>query len=345
MKKLICSMAFALLLFVACGNDDNDDYEYHSEPEQALTLEEMGNMIVAAGEFWESWWRNPDGIAAGFDSLEAVRNHLSQFYSDNFLDTHLESAFYELDGELRVNATRIGTMRYMWGYASHVLIAENIVETSFRKGYPRGGDWWTDIHNITFQSHFVDGRIDVGTSPWGWDDDVIWTSRIWSDEELEQVIMTAGDIWESWWNFEHTFFGMFVHEDDPQHITDLGYGRFSPYSWMYDGDPNDLRRWLSHWYTDNWINDLFGEEIPIFRDYNNVLYVMMARNIHPRPDWRTAAFEIFQEAEGRHRVDVQVHQIDSAGMFQGLRLGIFILIDGRIDEGMSPWFTWEDIWQ
>ncbi|MCL2235115.1 MAG: hypothetical protein FWB98_01590 [Defluviitaleaceae bacterium] len=341
MKKLLYVALFTVTLlaaFTACNGNGNSNYEEYPPETEQHTLEQMGDIIVTVGNFWELWWNSPDTVASNFQTFEELRQYLLQFYTENYLDTHLPSAFSEEDGRLIVHETRIGTLRYIWDDASHLLVyaGDNlvIVETEFQIGYPRGDDWWTDIETVRFHTHFVDGKIDIGTSPVAW-----WSDElIWQDPTYFQIILTSVDFWERWWNFE-IWFGMdHLSWDVPDRLADLGYARLNPSSGFEDLDA--VRRQLSLWYTRGWIDRMLTEEIPIFTEYEGELFVMAARNIHSRPDWETAVFEIIDQNDLYSVVEVVVNWRDAEGW---LRNG-FVLIDGKIDKELSPWVTWEDIW-
>ncbi|MCL2619939.1 MAG: IseA DL-endopeptidase inhibitor family protein [Defluviitaleaceae bacterium] len=335
------------------------------------SLEQLGEMIVTAGGLWEDWWFGSGHFASleyddipthlsqnaafgrfpidhQWQSLEDVRNYLSQFYTESYIYTHIHSAFEEYDGRLFANVTRIGTMRPMWDDAIHFFYytGDNkvIVVTEFQMGYPRGGDWWTDMTEARFYTHFVNGRIDIGTSPWTWGDDIVWMDRIWTFDEVKQTIQRAGYLWENWWNFEHAFAPLYLGWLDapmqpvPPHLNALGYFRMYPSPWFVD--MHTLRQFLSHFYTDSWIDNMLAEEIPIFMEYNGELFVMTARNNHPRPDWETATFQLVEQDGNRFVIDVVVNLRDAEGVLQHR----FTIIDGVIDEGLSPWVTWEDVW-
>jgi|GEM_PF-3339354 len=210
MKKIICTMCFVLLLatiFTACNGEQNDTSHQH-------TIEELGATIVAAGTFWEDFWAMR-GIFAWenfnetpweywteqpnhprsrgfqrvlptfvFQNINDVANHLSQFYTDEWVNleifgnrTEAEAnemlfgepwAFEEYAGELYVFTTRIGTLRPNWETATHNLIEQNgniaLVETTvFAYDHM---DLRAEMPTATFLVMLIDGRIESGHGQW-----------------------------------------------------------------------------------------------------------------------------------------------------------------------------------
>jgi len=131
MKKSLykaCGLLIIVLLsagLAACGRQSEAAHDYANsatEPNlaQNWTIEELDEIIVAAGTFWEDWWNLRGAFAAehldntpwekwyeqqnhspdhprlfgsvhilpssGFESMSDVANHLLQFYTDEWVD-------------------------------------------------------------------------------------------------------------------------------------------------------------------------------------------------------------------------------------------------------------------
>jgi len=137
---------------------DEAEGEGDENETSALTIEELGNIIVSAGAFWDEWWRitgrfahemidwysvHPHGIyhhllpASGFTSLTDIRAYLSQHYTSAWIDRELTGQFPRFvtyDGNLFVHTARAGFPRPMWETASHVLVEQegerSVVDTT-----------------------------------------------------------------------------------------------------------------------------------------------------------------------------------------------------------------------
>ena len=202
MKKLglmILSL-FAAVTLASCGannfgDDGIDEVELIIDevlpgPIRQLTLEEMGEIIVVAGTFWEDWWEwrgrfvyghilaeehlesteHPAWVfqpllpASGFESLGDIRNYLLQYYTEEWVDAELFGefpVFAEYNGRLYVHTPRAGFPRPNWQTASHILIwqgdNEAIIHTTVLYGI-----WYADIAEpweVQYRITFVNGRI------------------------------------------------------------------------------------------------------------------------------------------------------------------------------------------
>ena len=156
------------------------------------TIEELGDIIVAAGTFWVDWWFMR-GIFADirvdstiqepfpgdiylailppfkFESLNDVRNYLLQFYTERWVDSVIMQEgfpFVEYNGVLYIHVVRAGFARPGWHTASHVLIEQvgnvSVVETTLYHGswhrLEFGGDAFP--FEMTHRFILIDGRID-----------------------------------------------------------------------------------------------------------------------------------------------------------------------------------------
>ena len=208
MKKLLFMglILFALFALVACGGNENTAETPNetslassttSAPEYPVrTIEELGEIIVTAGTFWENWWtftglfaiehiewfewgEEPEylrerGYFWGWFSPESglesdIRNFFLQHYTEAGLNAELTMRFYpiiEYNGILYIDGTRAGVVRPNWETATHILIEQDgkyaVVETTVLVG----GWHRTDLDPMEnaweeqFRFALIDGRID-----------------------------------------------------------------------------------------------------------------------------------------------------------------------------------------
>ena len=177
---------------VVVGGEHTGEYitqtpapEMTLEEPETPTIEELGQVIEAAGNFWEDWWNkhgvfsHTDGTsifiptgdygmglsyapllpASGFESLEDIRNYLLNYYTEALVDTEMVNILIEHDGRVYFNNARAGFPRFDWSTATHTLVEQDgsraIVETSVLHGYfvlvP--GSF------VVLRFHLYDGRI------------------------------------------------------------------------------------------------------------------------------------------------------------------------------------------
>ena len=177
------------------GNEFSDTDVYHTENVTdcsnltqekywLFTVEELGEVIVATGIFWDGWWNSAgkfsyqnrgswdDNLAdiyvpllpsSGFGSLDDIRSYLMKYYSDTWLDSILStefSPFIEYNDMLFIHSARMSSARPNWETASHVLICQvdnlTIVESAvIYWDYETEGEF-----ELTHSFTFIDGRID-----------------------------------------------------------------------------------------------------------------------------------------------------------------------------------------
>ena len=178
----------------AYETDDIPGYELN----QVWEIKELGETIVSSGTFWEDWWNlrgmfAPEYIAwvdwedlpehitaargfafgqllpeSGFGSLDDIRNHLLQFYTENWVDSELFgdfSAFLEYDDILYIDGTRAGLARPDWETAMHTLIeiegSRAVVETTvLYGGWHRAPYEEVVTWEVQYRFTFINGRID-----------------------------------------------------------------------------------------------------------------------------------------------------------------------------------------
>jgi hypothetical protein len=160
------------------------------------SIEELGEIIVAAGTFWEEVWGDyiigrfasehvdneagpsrhlPFGMffrvlpTSGFENLNDVRNYLLQFYTESWVDSTLANEavpVQEHEGVLYVAQAGAGFARPGWWTASFELVKQEgnvaIVDATLYHGsWHRlrfGGEAYP--YELTHRFIFVDGRID-----------------------------------------------------------------------------------------------------------------------------------------------------------------------------------------
>ena len=102
------------------------------------TIEELGDIIVSAGTFWNDWWYGTDRFSylntgswedihadiylpllpsSGFENLNDIRNYLLQYYTVTWVNNLLGSdftPFVEYEDRLYVHSIRAGFTRTNW---------------------------------------------------------------------------------------------------------------------------------------------------------------------------------------------------------------------------------------
>ena len=144
-------------------------------PSHASTIEELGVTIVAAGEFWEEWWRLHGAFAwdehiddtqwnywveqpehprsrgfsvllpsSGFESLNDIGGYLFQFYTQSWVDR-------ELFGESRFHVEIDGMYHHIFGSPTAFEEYDGVLYvTTARYGAVRP-DWTTATHRLIEQ--------------------------------------------------------------------------------------------------------------------------------------------------------------------------------------------------
>jgi len=200
MKKfiIIALLCVGLVFAVGCSNSNNngeDDYSqegtdtgYEGQPAFVPSpIDPFAVTILRAGIFWDDFWYldamfsvnnidwgAPPHLAAqsftrllptsGFENLDDIRNFLSQFYTDAWIDAEFASdtpPFAEYDDELFMQGARAGISRPNWNTASHELISDDginaVVETTVMHYVWHIED--AEHYEVTYTFTFVDGRI------------------------------------------------------------------------------------------------------------------------------------------------------------------------------------------
>jgi len=164
-------------------------------------------------------------------------------------------------------------------------------------------------------------------------------------EELVEVIVAAGTFWEDWWDLRGRFAPEHIEEETvPAHLVGF-YSKLLPTSGFESLD--DIRNYLLQYYTENWVNLELSRELPVFIEYDGILYIATARAGFPRPDWETAT-HILIEQNGSHAV---VETVVLVGTWHAEPYGDvdltemqyhFIFINDQIDSGVGAVLYFED---
>jgi len=160
----------------------------------AWTIEELGEIIVAGGIFWEDWWRLRGAFAtehidweeghlqiynrvlpsSGFSSLDDIRSYLLQYYTEAVVNTQLSGEipiFVEYNSNLYMNSGRMSSMHPDWENATHIIIEQSgnliVVETTVLVYVPETGAG----EEVQYRFTFIDGRIDSAGNSWRWFDE------------------------------------------------------------------------------------------------------------------------------------------------------------------------------
>ena len=139
--------------------EEVSEYATICELPHEWTIKELGEIIVAAGLFWEEWWNltgrfssyislgswedSPFDIyvellpTSGFESLNDIRDYLLQYYTEAWVDSMLSSEFspfVEYNDTLFVHDTRAGLSRANWRTSINTLLERDgnriLVQTS-----------------------------------------------------------------------------------------------------------------------------------------------------------------------------------------------------------------------
>ena len=157
------------------------------------TIEELGEIIVESGNFWNDWWMLRGRFAwahtgaydwdkvprhlvgfyellptSGFENLNDIREYLLQFYTEAWVDIWLANEFFpfvEYDNVLYFAAGRSCSGRSDWNMSSHTLIDQDgchaLVESTvlFVCGESTTEDGYSYISKGTHHFKFINGRI------------------------------------------------------------------------------------------------------------------------------------------------------------------------------------------
>ena len=217
LRGVICNFKYIALVITGAlafvgGTDDTApqyvlDYTVNASIDNSdyylWTIEELGDIIVSAGTFWNDWWYGDWQYGRGtfsaivvdpyapipehfpgsiylavlpnpkFESLNDIRNYLLQFYTERWVDSVINQEmfpFVEYTGVLYMHIARAGLARPGWHTASHVLIGQignaAIVETTIYQGFwcrLESGGHVLPIER-THRFTLINGRIDTASA-------------------------------------------------------------------------------------------------------------------------------------------------------------------------------------
>jgi len=165
-------------------------------------------------------------------------------------------------------------------------------------------------------------------------------------EELGEIIVAAGMFWEEFqslngrFSVEHHDIPARMRGDHPQHLG--SYMGLLPSSGFEN--INDIREYLSQFYTQEWIDDMLFNQFPPFVEHNGKLYMLggvAGPGTDPRPDWNTASHALIEqggkiiiiETTVTHGSWHRVHPIYGGDAFPFEMTHHFTFASGRIVNG------------
>lgn len=126
--------------------------------------------------------------------------------------------------------------------------------------------------------------------------------REWTVEELGEIIVASGTFWTDWWMWRGRFacyhMGSWDY-DSPINLS--GYIELLPTSGF--GSINDIREYLLQFYTKAWVDAYLTNEMPAFIEYNDVLYMHIARTCYVPNKMSEFSFALVTQ-DGCHAVVV-----------------------------------------
>ena len=153
----------------------------------------------------------------------------------------------------------------------------------------------------------------------------------WMIKELGATIEAAGTFWNDWWwnrgRFALEHIARWGEEEVPEHL-DTVYLRLLPTSGF--GNINDIRNYLLQYYTESWVDAELSGLFAAFAEYDNALYIHIARMSFGDRNWETAE-HVLIEGYGSHAIvetTVLVWHGEVAAYYEHQYR--FTFIDGRI---------------
>jgi len=340
-----------------------------TESHRVWTIEELGETITAAGIFWEDWWGfggvfalsnseqsvfvptdaehpgvgmgfTPFLPASGFVTLDDVRDHLLQFYTEDTADNIIANymIFTEIDGVVHFADARYGMARPRWDDATFALIEQvgnrAVVEATFLHGGWHRGDW-DDAYPRRAIHRFVmiDGKIDVGLGPFGMNEDTIMEMLPLTAVQMGRRVASQMHFWHTYWNFEGQFGWVYNICRESEPVYDDEYAVYLPLLPASGIENMEQLRWRLTWhYTNAYIDRLLAAEHAPFREINGQVYINVSRMHTYRPDWETATHEIVFEDGLRQTLETTVTMRHTGYLTEEIVRIRFVFVDGQIDE-------------
>jgi len=198
----ICKAIVILLATVAFVSACSNTHEYTGEETvvqveitQIWCIDDLGQIIINAGAFWEDWWHvrgrfsyyhmgywlNVDGESmpmysnlyvelmpsSGFHNINDIKNYLSQYYTGVWIDANLPGGFSptapfaEYNNTLYSHEVRISSVYMNWETATHTLVEQNASHVVIETFVMWHDQETSDIFVVQIYFTFVDGRIDA----------------------------------------------------------------------------------------------------------------------------------------------------------------------------------------
>ena len=124
----------------------------------------------------------------------------------------------------------------------------------------------------------------------------------WTVAELGATIEAAGMFWNDWWfgrgRFAPEHIAAWGEEEVPEHLAAV-YLRLLPTSGFESLD--DIRSYLLQYYTESWVDAELSGAFAAFVEYDNILYIHIARMCFGDRNWETAE-HILIEQDGSHAI-------------------------------------------
>jgi len=195
MKPILFITSVLLTTLILAGGVTRIDVPTDENPRE-WTIEELGEIIVASGNFWEDWWDTIERFSfehignwayihpystiysellstSGFENLNDIRDYLLKYYTESWVDAMLSRSFapfIEYNNVLFIHAARACSVRPDWETATHTLISQDgcyaSVESTvlYRSCYPTETDdglIFMHVFEVTYNFTFINGRIDT----------------------------------------------------------------------------------------------------------------------------------------------------------------------------------------
>jgi len=104
-------------------------------------------------------------------------------------------------------------------------------------------------------------------------------------QPLSVIIVRSGIFWDDFWYLDAMFAQQHIEWGAPDHLAAQSYTRLLPSSSFSNLD--DVREFLSQFYTAAWIEAELTSDTPPFVEYDGELFILGARAGDSRPNWGT----------------------------------------------------------